>query len=171
MESYEVLRKAFKPVGCKRVAQELQVSLSLVHQWSRGHHGQSDAMNPLERTAQLVALTGNDELLEWLCAQRGGFFVKNTAPKPSPQKLELIAAECELVKDCGALLAESFQAVAAKDLSPAKVSLVRANWEKLKAVAERFVRLLEAGRFRRQLWLWFPQWYLAYDVATPGGLI
>ena len=149
MKSYEVLRKAFKPVGCKRVASELHVSLSLVHQWSRGQHGQSEAVNPLERTAQLVALTGDDALLEWLCAQRGGFFVKNVALPPASAKLDLLAAECELVKDCGVLLAESFQAVAAKELSPTKISRVRADWEKLKAVAEGFVRRLELGLYRR----------------------
>ena len=78
MESYEVLRQAFKKVGCKTVAQELRLSVSLVHQWSRGNHGHSEAVNPLERMAQLVALTGNDELLDWLCAQRGGRFVRRS---------------------------------------------------------------------------------------------
>ena len=39
MESYEVLRQVFKPAGCKRVAQELQLSVTLIHKWSRGKHG------------------------------------------------------------------------------------------------------------------------------------
>ena len=78
MESYEVLRRAFKTVGCKNVAAGLKLSPSLIHQWSRARDGQSDAANPLDRVAQLVALTGNDELLDWLCAQRGGRFVRRS---------------------------------------------------------------------------------------------
>lgn len=78
MESYKVLRRAFKTVGCKNVAAGLKLSPSLIHQWSRARDGQSDAANPLDRVAQLVALTGNEALLDWLCAQRGGRFVRRS---------------------------------------------------------------------------------------------
>ncbi len=76
MKSYMVLRKAFKKVGSKAVAAELKLSPSLVYQWSRGRAGQSAAANPLDRVAQLVALTGDAGLLDWLCAQAGGLFVR-----------------------------------------------------------------------------------------------
>jgi hypothetical protein len=78
MESYEVLRQAFKKVGCKTVAAELKLSPSLVHQWSRGQKGTSAAVNPVDRVKQLVELTDGDEILEWLCAQRGGLFVRRS---------------------------------------------------------------------------------------------
>ena len=76
MESYEVLRQAFKKPGCKAVAQEMKLSLSLIHQWSRGQNGHSEAVNPLERVAQLLAVTNDERLLDWLCAQRGGHFTR-----------------------------------------------------------------------------------------------
>ena len=144
MKSHEVLRRSFKKVGCKNVAAELKLSQSLVYQWSRGRAGKSEARNPLDVVGQLVQITGDRELVQWLCAQADGFFVAN--PKITQGKrLTLLAAECELVKECGELLAESFQAVSGKELSPEKVSRLRADWEKVKAVAERFVRLVEQG--------------------------
>ena len=76
MKSYEVLRQVFKPVGCKNVAAELGLSLSLIYQWSRAQNGQSEATNPLDRVAQLVALPGGESLLDWLCRQVGGEFVR-----------------------------------------------------------------------------------------------
>ena len=75
MKSHEVLRKAIKPVGCKHVAAELKLSPSLIYQWSRGRDGKSAALNPLDRVALLVEL-GGEELLDWLCRQRGGRFVR-----------------------------------------------------------------------------------------------
>jgi len=76
MKSYEVLRKAFKPVGCKQVAAELKLSPSLIYQWSRGQDGKSAAVNPLDRVVQMLATTKGDGLLDWLCQQRGGRFVR-----------------------------------------------------------------------------------------------
>ena len=77
MESYEVLRQAIKPVGCKHVAAELKLSPSLLYQWSRGQDGTSAAVNPLDRVRQIIAATEGDALLDWLCRQRGGEFVRS----------------------------------------------------------------------------------------------
>ena len=149
-KSYEVLRRSFKKVGCKNVAAELQLCESLIHQWSRGQNGKSAARNPLDVVYLLMQITGDREMVKWLCAQADGFFVPN--PKITHGKRQsLMAAECELVKECGTLLAESFQAVAEKELSPARVSRLRADWETVKAVAERFVRLVENGTLWRNL--------------------
>ncbi len=78
MESYVVLRQVLKQPGCKQVARELNLSLSLIYQWSRGQQGHSEAANPLDRVAQLAQLPGGDALLDWLCRQRGGRFVRRT---------------------------------------------------------------------------------------------
>jgi len=75
MESYEVLRQAFKRIGCKRVAQELHLSPSLIHQWSRGQQGKSAAVNPLDRLLALHRLTGDDRLLDFVCDRTAGRFV------------------------------------------------------------------------------------------------
>jgi len=98
MKSYEVLWKAIKPVGCKFVAAEFKLSPSLIYQWSRGKHGKSAAANPLDRVAQLVEL-GGEELLDWLCRQRGGRFVR-------PEELPALVRRCweEFKKEMDALL-------------------------------------------------------------------
>jgi hypothetical protein len=91
--SHEVLRGAFKKQGCKRVAQELKLSLSLVHQWSRPLQSASgNAINPLDRVLAIVLVTGDLSPLEWLCARAGGRFV--SLPKPirlSPAEMLLLA--------------------------------------------------------------------------------
>jgi hypothetical protein len=76
MKSHEVLRKAFKKVGCKNVARELKLSLSTIHKWTEPvPNGGSGLANPLDKVEQLMTLTGDIGLLEYLCAQAGGQFV------------------------------------------------------------------------------------------------
>jgi hypothetical protein len=94
MKSYEVLREAFKRVGCKNVAVALRCSLSLVYQWSRGRDGRSEARNPLEVLLRILRLTGDPRPLEWLCEQAGGRFVRGK---------ELRALVCQ---DCERRIAE-----------------------------------------------------------------
>ena len=89
MKSHEVLRKAIKPVGCKHVAAELKLSPSLIYQWSRDKDGKSAAANPLDRVAQLVAVTGDESLLDHLCQQAGGRFVR-------PEELPALVRRCLL---------------------------------------------------------------------------
>jgi hypothetical protein len=73
------------------------VSLSTLYKWSQpvtvegnGRH------NPLDQMARLVALTANDELLDWLCAQRGGRFVRRSElPALARQYKNRLFAEME----------------------------------------------------------------------------
>ena len=96
MKSYEVLRRAFKKKGCKAVADELNLSHSLILQWSRGQNGQSEALNPLDRVAVLTQVTGDESLLDWLCAQRGGRFVRESEmPSLLRRWVDQIKAELE----------------------------------------------------------------------------
>ena len=95
MKSGQVLRAAFKAHGFKAVAQETGLSLSCIYKWCEPDGGKaSGALNPLERTAQLVALTGDEGLLDWLCAQRGGRFVRRSElPALARKYKELLLAE------------------------------------------------------------------------------
>jgi len=76
MKSYEVLRLVLKKAGIKQVAAEFKLSPSLLYQWSRAQDGHSAAINPLDRVVQLMALPGGEALLDWLCRQAGGTFVR-----------------------------------------------------------------------------------------------
>jgi len=102
MESHVVLRRAFKKVGCKKVASELGLSVSLIHQWSRVRDGKSEALNPLDRVAQLVALTKDERLLDWLCRQAGGRFVRQAEMPPLVRGwVEQITAEWKALLSAG----------------------------------------------------------------------
>ena len=103
MKSYELLRQVLKKVGIKQMAAELKLSPSLLYQWSRAEDGQSAALNPLDRVVQLAALPGGVALLEWLCRQAGGRFVRGK---------ELRALACQ---ECERRIAELRSIVTAAD--------------------------------------------------------
>ena len=174
MKSYEVLRQAFKKAGCKKVAAEMNLSLSLVHQWSRGSSGKSVARSPLDGTAQLQQITGDLGMVQWLCAQADGFFVPNPvasrAAKASLAKLDLTLAEHALQRNIGELELALVDALEKPD-SWSRVEKLGACWEVLKASGERLVRTLKHGEFRRQLMAWLLKFYPVYDALTPGGLV
>lgn len=76
MKSHEVWRRACKRAGCKRVASELGLSLSMIHKWAQSRaDGRSAELNPLDRVVRLVEVTGDRRVVEWLCEQCGGRFV------------------------------------------------------------------------------------------------
>lgn len=81
MKSYELLRAVFKKVGCKNVARELNRSETLIHKWLRGRDGKSEAINPLDNIAELIRITGDRLLPQWVCQQAGGIFVLNPKVK------------------------------------------------------------------------------------------
>ena len=150
MESHEACRKAFKSVGCKNVARGMKLSHSIVNKWSepRPPHG-SGLLNPPDRMARLMALTGNEVLIRWLCAEAGGFFVPNPVAMPRAIRLDAAQEPCRLLRDFGAL--ELAAAIALEGPASAdKVSRLRSLWEQCKGDVERLVRVLEGGGFRRR---------------------
>jgi hypothetical protein len=147
MESHEVLRAAFKKVGCKNVAQELKLSLSLIHQWSRPRGGRSDAINPLDRTAELLRLTGDLRPLHWLCEQAGGYFVSNPTAK-GPVHGEFLSETGGVMCEMGHLQVEVGNALRKKNVSSETAAKERQLWEELKSDMERYVRECEGGCFR-----------------------
>ena len=175
-QSHAVLRAAFKPKGCKRIAADLKLSLSIVHKWSRARRdGLSEEFNPLDRVATLYLITGDRQLIQWLCAQADGFFVPNVAAPPATKdsagKLDLAKAEAVVLQEEAELMASLAGLLAEKELSREKVSRLRALWERCKADMERLVHSLERGEFRKQLTAWLLKFYPVCDALTPGGLI
>lgn len=73
MESHEILREAFQQTSPKEIAAEMGLSLSLVYKWAQPGEGKGSGVdNPLDRVIQLVRLTQNPRLMEWLCQKAGG---------------------------------------------------------------------------------------------------
>ena len=95
MESHELMRVLTKKYGSKHIASALGRSQNLVNKWTRPQPPGTGARNPLDQAALLLECTANDDrLLNWLCAQAGGRFVRgHELPALARQGLEQFKAE------------------------------------------------------------------------------
>lgn len=80
MHSYEVLKLVVKQTGAKKIATDLNLSLSLVYKWTEapednGTEAGSGVNNPLDRIEQLILSTHDRRIAEWVCERAGGVFV------------------------------------------------------------------------------------------------
>src|SRR6187402_2345076 len=80
MESHDVLKRALQKTTPKAVAAELGVSLSLVYKGAeKPTEFGSGSRNPLDRLLEIIDLSGDTGIVDWLCRQQGGSFVKAPA--------------------------------------------------------------------------------------------
>jgi hypothetical protein len=147
MESHEILREVFQRTSPKHAAGELGLSLSMLYKWAEPPAQKSGAANPLDRVARLVQCSGDERILQWLCQQAGGFFIKN--PKTGkPHPAFLVPAMNNVVQDFADLLAAMAEAAHDSRVTAEEAKSIRARWEVLKSVAEEFVMGCEEGDFR-----------------------
>lgn len=148
MESHDVLRRALRKTTPKAVAADLGISLSLVYKWAEKptNYG-SGSKNPLDRLLQIIELSGDTGIVEWLCRQQGGHFVID--PKVSTQGSDhVVPATQEIIVQFSGLLQKI--STAAQDCSVTKEEAeeIRQVWDKLKSYVEGFVRACENGDFK-----------------------
>lgn len=148
MESHEVLRQALRKTSPKAVASDLGVSLSLVYKWAeKPSDDGSGSRNPLDRLLQIIELSGDTGIIEWLCRQQGGHFVKN--PEVNGHQIDhVLPATQEIIGQFSDLLNEISDAAEDHSVSPQEADEIRRCWDKLKSYAEAFVRSCEAGDFQ-----------------------
>ncbi|MBK1833053.1 phage regulatory CII family protein [Roseibacillus ishigakijimensis] len=151
MESHEVLKKAFEKTSPKAVASELGVSLSLVYKWAQEQSATgSGSRNPLDRILEIIRLTGDIRIVEWLCARAGGYYVRN--PDSACEKgFEYLPATNEIVAQFSVLLSRISQAALDNSIDSDESADIREHWDKLKCYAEGFVRCCEEGDFEKVL--------------------
>lgn len=134
------------PLGGKFIAGKLKVSPQLYHKWMLptgvAHDGR---VNPPERVKQITQVTGDPQLVQWLCEQAGGYFVANAAPASLPAGL--LPAENQTVREFGDLIAVVSVSAGDNCITAAEAADIRARWEQLKSVTEGFVRDCERGHF------------------------
>jgi len=151
MESHEVLKEAFESptTSPKEIASELGVSLSLVYKWAQpSDDSGSGSKNPLDRVAQLVQLTKDPAIVEWLSQHAGGYFVMN--PKSScAEGYEVVPATHTIVQQFAGLLDTVSRAALDNQITPDESSEIRVVWDKLKSYCEGFVRCCEEGDFEQ----------------------
>jgi hypothetical protein len=147
MQSHEVLREVFENCSAKQIAADLDLSLSLVYKWAEPPTTDGPPTgNPLERVAALYRCSKDERLLQWLCQQAGGFYIKN--PKTHHAHPDfLIPATNQIVQEFADLLAVIATAAADNRISGGEAKTIRARWEELKSVTETFVACCEDGNF------------------------
>ncbi len=148
MESHEVLKRAMRKTTPKAIAAELGVSLSLVYKWAeKPTDDGSGSRNPLDRLLQIIDLSGDTGIVEWLCRQQHGHFVKD--PDVSAQRIDhVLSATQEIIGQFSELLNKISRAAHDQSVSNEEAVEIRQVWDKLKSYAEGFVRSCENGDFK-----------------------
>lgn len=148
VQSYELLRELFQEISAKQVAAELGLSLSMIYKWAEPPQegAGSGSANPLDRIVTLQRLSGDARVVQWICEQAGGFFIRNpkaTAPHPA----FLVPAMNQIVQEFADLLSVVANAAADNQITLDEAEQIRARWEQLKSVTEGFVVCCEQGNF------------------------
>lgn len=152
MRSYEVLKRAADGVGVKALAAELRLSQALVYKWCQESDPEdkdaSGARNPLDRLADIVRVTSDLGVVNWLCHEAGGFFVLNPKGRPPNVSTELLANTQRLIKEFSQLLLTVTRSIEDDgEIEPAEADRIRQSWESLKGTVETFTVACERGTF------------------------
>jgi hypothetical protein len=147
MESHEVLKEVLKRTSAKQISAEMGLSLSLIYKWAEPPTDESGsgANNPLDRIDQLLKITSDKRIAQWVCERSGGFFITNPEAKPHP--FSLIPATNDIVQEFADMLQVIASAAADQKITQGEAKTIRARWEELKSVTEGFVRAAEHGNF------------------------
>jgi hypothetical protein len=147
MESHEVMREVLKETPAKQIAAEMGLSLSLVYKWAEKPEDESGSgtNNPLDRVGQLIRITGNPHVPQWVCEQAGGFYIRN--PETIKASKYLIPVTNDIVQDFADMLSTIARAAEDNAISPEEARNIRHRWENLKSVTEGFVHSAELGNF------------------------
>lgn len=149
MESYQIFKEAFKNCSPKEIASELGVSLSLVYKWAQEQsESGSGSRNPLDRLLEIIRLTGEVRLVEWLCERSNGYFVRNP-PSTCEKGFQVLPATNEIVAQFSALLSRISQAALDSSITLDEAEEIRHQWDRLKCFGEGFVRCCEEGDFTK----------------------
>src|SRR6185369_1883209 len=147
MQSHEVMREVLKKTSAKQIAAEMALSLSLIYKWAEPPEDDSGsgASSPLDRVGQLIKITHDSKLAQWVCEQAGGFYIRN--PENLPTNQPLIPITNDIVQEFADMLATIAQSSADNVISKDEAKTIRRRWEELKTVTEGFVRAAESGNF------------------------
>ena len=147
MQSHEVLKEVLKQTSAKQIAADMGLSLSLIYKWAEppSDNAGSGANNPLDRIDQLLKITRNPQIAQWVCERAGGFFIAN--PPSKPHEHGVISVTNEIVQEFADMLAVIATAGADSKITADEARQIRRRWEELKSVTEGFVHAAEQGNF------------------------
>ena len=109
-----------------------------------------EALDPLDRVAEMYQLTKDIRLVRWLCNQAGGFFVANPIANLRKSVEENIFTETRgMVREFSELLDAVTESVEDQPgIDPDEADEIRQRWEDLKACLEKFVVSCEKGHYQ-----------------------
>lgn len=147
MQSHELLKEVLKRISAKQISADMGLSLSLIYKWAEPPQDEtgSGANNPLDRIEQLLRITGDTRIAQWVCERAGGFFITN--PQNKPHDINLIPATNVIVQEFADMLGVIAVAAADNRISKDEARVIRQRWEDLKSATENFVRHGEEGNF------------------------
>lgn len=148
MDSHEVMREILKHTSAKQIAADMGLSLSLIYKWAEPpeDNSGSGASSPLDRVGQLIRITGDARIAQWVCERAGGFYIRN--PHNLAPGGQLIPVTNDIVQEFADMLATIAQSSADSVITKEESKRIRARWEELKSVTEGFVKACEIGAFR-----------------------
>ena len=148
MQSHELLREVFDKTSPKQVSADLGLSLSMIYKWAEPPEADagSGVTNPLDRIAALYRCSRDPRIIQWICEQAGGFFIRNPRTH-NAHATHLIPATNEIVQEFADLLAVIASAASDNEISNKEAEKIRKRWEELKSVTECFVACCEQGNF------------------------
>lgn len=146
MHSHEVMKEVLKQTSAKQIAGDMGLSLSLIYKWAEPNEGDaSAASSPLDRVGQLIRVTHDTRIAQWVCEQADGFYIRN--PHNLSPTETLIPATNDIVQEFADMLATIARASADNSISQEEAKTIRRRWEELKSVTEGFVKSAESGAF------------------------
>jgi hypothetical protein len=147
MKSHELFRSLLQESNAKELAAALNLSASSIYKWTEPCplHGGSGSLNPLDRIQQLLEVTGDARLAQWVCNQAGGFFVKNPASGSSSASQSVMEATNKIVQEFADMLSMVAEAAHDNSVSSEEAAKIRERWQELKTATEEFVNCCENG--------------------------
>lgn len=147
MEAHEVMREVLKRTSAKQIAADMNLSLSLIYKWAEPPEDDSGsgASSPLDRVGQLIRITGDVRVAQWVCERAEGFYIRN--PHNLPPGQPLIPLTNDIVQEFADMLATIASSSADSVITKEEARNIRRRWEDLKSVTEGFVKAAETGHF------------------------
>src|SRR5688500_5452853 len=146
MQAHEVMREVLKKTSAKQISADMGLSLSLIYKWAEPPEDDSGsgASSPLDRVGQLIRITGDPRIAQWVCEQAGGFYIRNPQTEPTTDTLR---ATNDIVQEFADMLATIATASSDHVISKDEAKTIRRRWEELKSVTEGFVKAAEGGNY------------------------
>jgi hypothetical protein len=147
MHAHEVMKEVLKKTSAKQIASDMGLSLSLIYKWAEPAEDESGSGtgSPLDRVGQLVRITHDVRVAQWVCEQADGFYIRN--PHILPPNQALIPITNDIVKEFADMLATIATSSADSVITKEEARNIRRRWEVLKTVTEGFVKAAESGNY------------------------